>query len=407
MRYLNQFHLADCDITLNDETGMKNLPLLSFAFGGLFLFFFGWQPLLAATQLELNAACDKAIAENVAAKPCLDALLAAESDVEKNIKGSAAHIKALENIGQVFADENNWKKAEQIYLKLYQLKRTALGLDNVELTKTLNSLATMQINLRQYADAEKSLKLSLSILEKVKGESLELANAHNALGLLYARAGNFNEAEKAFYKAVVLKAKILGETHVDVATLLNNLGYVRKSIGKIKEAELNFKKALEIIEKTSGKDSYLLADPLMNWCSVLVDKKDFLQAEIQIKRLLALQLKKHGQESLQVADAVNRLAVNYYKSKMLDKAEMEFRSALNIREKKLGLNHLLTAEISANLGALLMQQGRHADAFPYLRHSAAVTHVLTGAGSELSQVRWNLLDQLFVDAIAKKNMRPN
>ena len=71
---------------------------------------------------------------------------------------------------------------------------------------------------------------------------------------MYNRLGEYNEAKYLHEKALMIRKKIFGEDHADVASSYNNLASVYFSLGECNQAKELHEKALTIHKKIFGED---------------------------------------------------------------------------------------------------------------------------------------------------------
>ena len=71
---------------------------------------------------------------------------------------------------------------------------------------------------------------------------------------MYKRLGEYNQAKELHEKALIIRKKIFGEDHADVATSYNNLASVYNSLGEYNQAKELHEKALIISKKIFGED---------------------------------------------------------------------------------------------------------------------------------------------------------
>jgi len=203
-------------------------------------------------------------------------------ELEKNLEQQKDKItdKPLkEEANQAYLElkEGNFNKAEDIYNKLYNLKKEdikeaadyAYQLGNVYYTqikyseaqkwyeqavrlspknpKYLNSLGMVYYDMGDYKKAIEFFDKSLSITKAVLGEKHpDIADTLNNLGLAYGSMGEYKKAIEYFDKSLSIKKAVLGEKHPSVAVTLNNLGFAYSSKGDYKKAIVYLKKALNI-----------------------------------------------------------------------------------------------------------------------------------------------------------------
>ena len=71
---------------------------------------------------------------------------------------------------------------------------------------------------------------------------------------MYERLGEYNQAKELHEKALIIRKKIFGEDHADVATSYNNLALVYNSLGEYNQAKELHEKALMIRRQIFGED---------------------------------------------------------------------------------------------------------------------------------------------------------
>ena len=71
---------------------------------------------------------------------------------------------------------------------------------------------------------------------------------------MYYSIGEYNRAKELREKALVIRKKVFGEDHADVATSYNDLAVVYKRLGEYNRAKELHEKALRIYEKIVVED---------------------------------------------------------------------------------------------------------------------------------------------------------
>ena len=88
------------------------------------------------------------------------------------------------------------------------------------------------------------------IKKKIFGEEhANVASSYNNLANGFQRLGHYNEAKEYHQKALIIKKKIFGEEHAAVASSYNNLGNAFQGLGQYNEAKEYHEKALIIPAK--------------------------------------------------------------------------------------------------------------------------------------------------------------
>ncbi|HJY84662.1 MAG TPA: CHAT domain-containing protein, partial [Candidatus Binatia bacterium] len=129
----------------------------------------------------------------------------------------------------------------------------SLGPAHPNVATTLNNLAELYREQREYGRAEPLFRQALTIWEKRLGpEHPTVATALNNLATLYREQGEYGRAEPLFQRALTIWQKSLGPAHPNVATALHNLATLYREQGEYGQAEPLFQRALAIREKELG-----------------------------------------------------------------------------------------------------------------------------------------------------------
>ena len=74
------------------------------------------------------------------------------------------------------------------------------------------------------------------------------------MALVCNTLGEYNQAKELHEKALIIRKKIFGEDHADVATIYNNLALVCERLGEYNQAKELREKALTIRKQIFGED---------------------------------------------------------------------------------------------------------------------------------------------------------
>ena len=89
----------------------------------------------------------------------------------------------------------------------------------------------------RYAEAEPLIKRSLVIREKVLGrDHPDVARSLNNLADLYERQGRYADAQPLYQRALSIREQAVGPDHPDTATSLNNLASFYQTVGRTADA---------------------------------------------------------------------------------------------------------------------------------------------------------------------------
>ncbi|AWL93464.1 CHAT domain-containing protein/Tfp pilus assembly protein PilF [Bradyrhizobium ottawaense] len=237
---------------------------------------------------------------------------------------------ALNNLGQIYADQGHDDQAEPLYKRAIALMEKGTGQGSVEIAPLLNNLAALYQRQSRFTEAEPLFKRALAVREKaLSREHPDVGQALNNLATLYVKQEHFADAEPLFQRALAIYQKAAGPEHPAVATVLNNLGQVDRDLNRDADAEAPIKRSLAIREKVLGPD--------------------------------------HPD----VARSLNNLAGLYEHQQRYAEAEPLYRRALAIRERALGVDHPDVVTSTSNLAYFLQVSGRNAEALPFAQKTLA------------------------------------
>ncbi|MEY9425708.1 tetratricopeptide (TPR) repeat protein [Bradyrhizobium ottawaense] len=162
---------------------------------------------------------------------------------------------ALNNLGQIYADQGHDDQAEPLYKRAIALMEKGIGQGSVEIAPLLNNLAALYQRQSRFTEAEPLFKRALAVREKaLSREHPDVGQALNNLATLYVKQEHFADAEPLFQRALAIYQKAAGPEHPAVATVLNNLGQVDRDLNRDADAEAPIKRSLAIREKVLGPD---------------------------------------------------------------------------------------------------------------------------------------------------------
>jgi len=214
-------------------------------------------------------------------------------------------------------------------------------------------------------------KASLSIGPSFGGERASEATYRAVLGRTYFGLGRFPQAERHLIEALAIRRAAKPDEPADVAETLHDLARVRCWQRKLDESITLFDEALAIRKVTFGENSRQTGSTIIErslpflWKNQLDEAKKGLQAGLAIYKSV---LGEHHPETLNVQ---NTFAV-LMKDKDPKASEELFRSLI--------AGHRVTADVRSpdlalaltNLGELLRDQGRIAEARPLLDEGATM-----------------------------------
>jgi CHAT domain-containing protein/Flp pilus assembly protein TadD len=268
--------------------------------------------------------------------------------------------------------------------------------------KRLNQQAINLYKDGKYEEAIILIKKVLIIREKLQGKDHpDVAISLNNLADSYRSQGKYTEATPLFQRSLAIFEKAFGNNNPNVALSLNNLAILHRSQGKYAKAEQLLRRSLSIFEKSLGKDDPDVARSLNNLADLYVSQGKYTEAEKLLRRSLSIFEKSLGKDDPDVALSLNNLANLYLNQGKYADAKPLFQRSLVIRERALGREHLDVSQSLNNLATLYVRQYNYVDAEPLLQRSLAICEKVLGKNHPIVALSLNNLAALYSDGQEK------
>lgn len=268
-------------------------------------------------------------------------------------------LQTLENnLGELYRHMGDYARAEPALEKA-----VALAGSNPSAAYSLNNLALVQKALGKYNEAEKAYRKALQIyIAQGKREHPDYTNPLNNLGELYRTMGRLQDAVYAFEEVISIRKKTLGTQHANYANALNNLALVEFAIGKYPEAEKHLEECLAIYKTTLGEKDKYYANGLNNLASVYKANGNLLKAEATYQACIRIYKATYGETSDKYGIYLGGLAGTYRQMKRYPEAIALTQQSLAILRNKLGEYHYDHIETEYNLAETYREAGQPAEA---------------------------------------------
>ncbi len=236
---------------------------------------------------------------------------------------------------------------------------------------------------------------------------LDVASATEALGNLVMEQGKAEEAIELHERALAIRERALGPTHLDVASSLNNLGSALMAGDRLDDAVAPLQRALAIRERVLGPDDPILVSVLVNLGGLLSDRERPREAEPYLQRALTIARARLGEDHPYVGSALVNLGGVYRALGDRPAARRAFDRCLATWERTLGPEHPKVALALASLAELDRDEGRLDQAEPRYERSLAIRRAALGndhplvARSRVELGRLRLAQQRPADALAE------
>src|SRR6266576_1858796 len=279
-------------------------------------------------------------------------------------------------LGQILEDRGRYAEAIEVLEEAVRLRRAAGGPPTPELASSMRELANTHFYAGHLAVADSLDRLVLAMTRRLNGERHPLvAEDLINLGAVQQEWGHYKEAEQYYRLALDITQAFYGPNHYKTAAALTILGRALRfePQGNAEAARL-FERALVIRERVFGKVHPQVASTLNELAGVALARNRFAEAEALARRVLAIYRTVHGGKHAFTGVGVSNLASVYVAQQQYARAEPLYREAIEIFTESQGAEHLNTGIARIKLGRTLLRQRRYAEA---VRETLAGYQILT------------------------------
>jgi serine/threonine protein kinase/Tfp pilus assembly protein PilF len=179
----------------------------------------------------------------------------------------------LDDLANVYADEQQWGLAKQTYERALEIDRRVLGDDHPRVASRLNNLAIVAQNMGDLKLAETLFLDAIRRNERTYGDQHpETGTVRSNYGLLLRREGRLAEAEPLLRSALDVELKLYGPNNYNVAYARVSLAMLLHDQGNLAAADTEFRQALAVYDKSLPADHQYRAALLTNFARLLVDR---------------------------------------------------------------------------------------------------------------------------------------
>jgi len=231
--------------------------------------------------------------------------------------------------------------------------------EEIHISEVLHSMARLNENSGNPAEAESLLKRAIAIDRKVLGaDHPELAASIHNLGYTYLNQGRYDEAEPLLKESLAIFEKVLEPTHLRISTNLHNMGHLYILQGKLEEAKAPLQRSLEIALEVYGPDSGEIYKTYSMLGSLHYRMNDNEKAGAMLQKALDSCINAHGEIHPQTAIQFNNLAKVTNRLGRPREAERLYRRSIEAYEGTVGKDQPDVAFVLSNAGELHHQMGK-------------------------------------------------
>lgn len=227
--------------------------------------------------------------------------------------------------------------------------------------------------LGRYDDAERQFKAALLLRQQSAGpQSASAVIGLSVLGQLYLDQGTLDSAGQLFHRALALQESRSSRPDSLHASLISNLGSLAHSQGDVKEAERLHRQAYEIKRRIFGSASDLAALELNNIAVDAGDQGRLAEADSIHRAVLKVLRANHPQPNERVASVLGGLASVLDFEGKVAAADSAYVETLALRKRLLGADHPDYALTLFNYSGFVFDQKRYPEAARIAREILAL-----------------------------------
>lgn len=227
--------------------------------------------------------------------------------IEESIQLNQSNPNYLTFASDIAFLTQEYDKAVTYQLKLLEISRTVLGVDDLQVALILDQVGAIYVEQEDYEKAKSSFTESLQLRENILGDNhLTVAISLNKLALLAVRQNQPNVAETWLKRSLNIARDASGPRHTNTATMLANLADFYQSEARLEEAEALYEEAISIWDDSS-------VDPLTQAIGqnslgrLFLSQRRFDDARIQFEQVLLLLKQNYTDDHPYVQQAISNL----------------------------------------------------------------------------------------------------
>ncbi len=246
-----------------------------------------------------------------------------------------------------------------------------VGPETSNLAVTLSEIGDTLAITARYDQALVELRNALAIRQRLLGpDHPAIGDSHDAIGGTLMEEGKYDEAVPELRAALAIRERALGPDHIDVMKTRMNLADAIDGMGDHEGALVELHRGLASAEHATPPDPHDLAMIHAATGRALGGLHREAEATIELRQALALEATRaHPGSELPTMyiSLGNRLDAQH----QYDAALVELRHGRAVGEQLLGPDHPFVAAADADIGEVLVHQGKFADALVALDRALA------------------------------------
>ena len=214
-------------------------------------------------------------------------------------------------VGDVQHAESNLRQAVALFRALPEAHQ--------DLPNALAALGTLHMQTGHLLDAKQAFEEAF-VLHAQNDQLLECGQVLSHLATVQLSVSDFVEADRLMLQSLEYISAAVGDAHPAYARSLHDLGVIQHAAGKRDDARATYERAIAILRAALGDDHLLVANHLQGLGEMNREDRHFADAEAQLTRALAIMRRVLQDGTLKVRTVLRGLASVYAATQRIDRA---------------------------------------------------------------------------------------
>jgi serine/threonine-protein kinase len=286
-------------------------------------------------------------------------------------------------IGTTYLALGRFKSAVPQFQASLKIYRELYGEKHLKVAAALYYLAASLSAADDRASAEPLYREALEMQRALPGgDNVYLFHIVREYSRILLTNGDAARAEPLMLEAVELARKHYGNDHMTMGVAYENLGLMYEGDGELDKAEAEYQQALDVFNRTSEASSATRISTLVNLSRVLGKRQKYQEAERLLGQALELFRTSTDRNEFYLGNILRQSALISSSKHNYATAEEQATESVEIaRRASTGIIAQGTlAEALDDLGLVLINSGKPAQAEPYLREALTIRSTINSKG---------------------------
>ncbi len=302
---------------------------------------------------------------------------------------------AVSSLAIVYYYQSKYEQSRDTFREALDVFEATLGTDHPDVINTMSSLGSLYWRTGDLQEAERLQVRALELKREYVGEDHpDVAVMMDNLAILLSQQGNNDGAERYYLDALALKQKIFGDSP-QVANTMNNIGMMYWRAGQLDASESMLSDAMKMWTETLGADNLKTYIAASNLSRVYVEQARYAEAEVLLDRVLAGRLEQLGDRHEEIAITKLRLCDLYLLTDRLPACGALIDDILDVFAATLPEGHRRIAAANIRKAFIMAAAGQPVEAERLARESyQSIAESLPDSAAEQRARTWlgRLLD---------------